>query len=47
MHNLDDIVRVLGSVWFAEMTYWSSGLREGSQMGDNLARAAELLLDGR
>ncbi|HWS44369.1 MAG TPA: TetR family transcriptional regulator [Acidimicrobiia bacterium] len=42
--DLDDIVRVLCSVWFAELTYWSNGLTEGSSMGDNLARAAELLL---
>ena len=24
--DLDGIVRVLGSVWFAELTYWSNGL---------------------
>jgi len=35
---------VLGSVWFAELTYWSNGLNATSSMGDNLARAAELLL---
>jgi TetR/AcrR family transcriptional regulator, cholesterol catabolism regulator len=43
--NLDDVVRVLGAVWFAEMTFWSSGLRAGASMGENLARAAALLLD--
>jgi AcrR family transcriptional regulator len=42
--DLDDIVRVLGSVWFAEMTFWSGGLREASSMSDNLSRAATLLL---
>ena len=43
--NLDGIVRVLGSVWFAELTYWSSGLHPSpTSMGDNLASAAELLL---
>ena len=42
--DLDDIVRVLGSVWFAELTYWSNGLAATSSMGDNLARAASLLL---
>jgi AcrR family transcriptional regulator len=43
--NLDDIVRVLGSVWFAELTYWSNGLNSlPSSMGDNLASAAELVL---
>jgi hypothetical protein len=43
--DLDGIVRVLGSVWFAELTYWSNGLYPlSSSMGDNLASAAELLL---
>ncbi len=42
--DLDGIVRVLGSVWFAELTYWSNGVNPSSSMGDNLARAAELLL---
>ena len=42
--DLDGIVRVLGSVWFAELTYWSNGLNRSSSMGDNLASAAELLL---
>ncbi|MDQ1385171.1 MAG: TetR/AcrR family transcriptional regulator, cholesterol catabolism regulator [Actinomycetota bacterium] len=43
--DLDGIVRVLGSVWFAELTYWSSGLNpSSSSMGDNLASAAQLLL---
>jgi len=43
--DLDGIVRVLGSVWFAELTYWSNGLNPSpSSMGDNLASAARLLL---
>ncbi len=42
--DLDGIVRVLGSVWFAELTYWSNGLNPSASMGDNLASAAELLL---
>ncbi len=42
--DLDGIVRVLGSVWFAELTYWSNGLNPTSSMGDNLASAAKLLL---
>jgi AcrR family transcriptional regulator len=42
--TLDDIVRVLGSVWFAELTYWTNGLSTSSSMGDNLSRAAALLL---
>jgi len=42
--DLDGIVRVLGSVWFAELTYWSNGLNPSASMGDNLASAARLLL---
>lgn len=42
--RLDDIVRVLGSVWFAELTYWTSGLNTFADMADHLSRAAELLL---
>jgi AcrR family transcriptional regulator len=44
VRHLDDIMRVLGSVWFAELTYWCAGLSEQSPMGTNLARAASLLL---
>jgi AcrR family transcriptional regulator len=44
VRHLDDIMRVLGSVWFAELTYWCAGLSETSPMGENLARAASLLL---
>jgi TetR/AcrR family transcriptional regulator, cholesterol catabolism regulator len=42
--KLDDIVHVLGALWFAELTFWSGGLSETSAMGDNLARAAALVL---
>ena len=42
--DLDDVVRVLGSVWFAELTFWSGGLTDAQAMSDNLARAAALLL---
>jgi TetR/AcrR family transcriptional regulator, cholesterol catabolism regulator len=42
--NFDDIVRVLGSVWFAELTYWTHGLNTPTAMADNLSRAAALLL---
>jgi hypothetical protein len=45
--DLDDIVRVLGSVWFAELTFWSSALTDAQAMADNLARAAALLLGNR
>jgi AcrR family transcriptional regulator len=42
--DLDDVVRVLGSVWFAELTFWSGGLTDASAMTDHLARAAALVL---
>jgi hypothetical protein len=42
--NFDDVVRVLGSVWFAELTQWASGLSDDTAPGDLLARAAQLLL---
>jgi AcrR family transcriptional regulator len=45
--QLDDVVAVLGAVWFAELTFWSTGLRNDTSMTENLARAASLLLDGR
>ena len=47
VNDLDDIVRVLGSVWFAELTFWSSALTDAQAMADNLARAAALLLGNR
>ena len=45
--DLDDIVRVLGSVWFAELTFWSGGSPTRRAMADHLARAATLLLANR
>ena len=42
--QFDEIVRVLGSVWFAELTYWTNGLTGPAAMSDNLAGAAALLL---
>jgi len=42
--HLDDVVRVLGSVWFAELTFWSGGLTDATAMADHLVRAAALLL---
>jgi AcrR family transcriptional regulator len=45
--DLDAIMEVLGAVWFAELTFWSAGIPRAASMGDNLARAAALLLDGR
>jgi len=45
--DLDDVVRVLGSVWFAELTFWSGGLSDATAMSDHLARAAALVLGPR
>jgi TetR/AcrR family transcriptional regulator, cholesterol catabolism regulator len=45
--ELDDVMEVLGAVWFAELTFWSAGVPRDRSMGDSLARAAALLLDGR
>jgi hypothetical protein len=45
--DLDDVVRVLGSVWFAELTFWSGGLTDATAMADHLARAAALVLGNR
>jgi len=45
--DLDQVVQVLGSVWFAELTFWTGGLTDSSAMADNLARAAALLLARR
>ena len=42
--HLDDIVGVLGSLWFAELTFWSGGLSDAATMSDKLSRAASLLL---
>jgi len=42
--RLDDIVHVLGSVWFAELTYWTNGLSTGAAMAERLGRAASLVL---
>lgn len=47
VRDLDDIVRVLGAVWFAELTFWSGGYSDSTRMGDALARAAHVVLDGR
>jgi len=45
--DLDDVVRVLGSVWFAELTFWSGGLTDATAMADHLSRAATLVLGRR
>lgn len=44
--HLDDLVRILGYVWWAVLNAWV-GSRAEISMGDELATAAFLLLDGR
>lgn len=44
--DLDDIVRVLGYVWWAVLVTWVAG-SGAIDMGDELARAARVVLDGR
>jgi AcrR family transcriptional regulator len=45
--DVDAVMEVLFAVWFAELTFWSTGVQRDLSMGDSLARAASLLLDGR
>src|SRR5262249_5269022 len=42
--DVDDIVSVLGAVWFAGLSHWVNGLSGPGQMADDLERAAQLLL---
>jgi AcrR family transcriptional regulator len=42
---VDDVVRVLGSVWFAGLSFWVNGMSSAQQMADDLDCAAHLLLD--
>jgi AcrR family transcriptional regulator len=43
--DLDAVVRVLGHVWFATLSYWVSGLASTGEMAADLERTAHLLLD--
>ena len=46
--DLDDIMQVLGAVWFAELTFWSVGIRARHARWATTSRAPlSLLLDGR
>jgi AcrR family transcriptional regulator len=42
--DLDEIVRVLGAVWFAGLSFWVNGMSDAAQMADNLDVAVHLLL---
>jgi len=43
--DLDGVVRVLGHVWFATLSYWVNGLATPGEMAADLERTAHLLLD--
>jgi AcrR family transcriptional regulator len=45
--DVDAIVDVLGQVWFATLAFWVGGMSKPGTMGDDLERAAHLLLDPR
>ena len=42
--EIDDIIRVLGQVWFASMLAWVGGRSEAGTMAADLERAARLLV---
>jgi AcrR family transcriptional regulator len=42
--ELDDVVRVLGSVWFAGLSFWVNGIADAARMADDLDCAVHLLL---
>jgi AcrR family transcriptional regulator len=44
--DLDEVVRVLGSVWFAGLSFWVNGMADAVQMADDLDRAVHVVLRG-
>jgi AcrR family transcriptional regulator len=40
----DQLMRVLGQMWFAVLVFWARGWSAGNQMEDDLAAAAHLLI---
>jgi TetR/AcrR family transcriptional regulator, cholesterol catabolism regulator len=42
--DVDDLVRVLGSVWFAGLSFWVNGMMSAAEMADDLDRAVHLVL---
>jgi AcrR family transcriptional regulator len=44
--DLDEVVRVLGSVWFAGLSFWVNGMADAAQMADDLDRAVHVVLRG-
>jgi AcrR family transcriptional regulator len=44
VENTDQVVRVLGYVWFAALVSWAGGMAEAGLMADELEVAARLLL---
>ena len=45
--RVDDVVHVLGQVWFSVLIGWVGQPTRDASMGDELSRAAHLLLDPR
>jgi AcrR family transcriptional regulator len=42
--NVDDVVRVLGAVWYAGLSFWVNGIANAQQMADDLDVAVHLVL---
>jgi AcrR family transcriptional regulator len=42
--NVDDVVRVLGAVWYAGLSFWVNGMATAAQMADDLDLAVHLVL---
>jgi AcrR family transcriptional regulator len=42
--DITDVVHVLGSVWFAGLSFWVNGMSGPGQMADDLDRAVHLLV---
>jgi AcrR family transcriptional regulator len=42
--DVDEVVRVLGAVWFAGLSFWVNGMSDAAQMADDLDRAVHLVL---
>jgi AcrR family transcriptional regulator len=44
LEEMDEVVRVLGSVWFAGLSFWVNGMSGPREMADDLGRAVHLLV---
>jgi TetR/AcrR family transcriptional regulator, cholesterol catabolism regulator len=45
--DVDEVVRLLGSVWFAGLSFWVNGMASATQMADDLDRAVHLVIRER